>query len=321
MAEKIDLRPKILEFIKKNGPSIPRDLVKEFGGDILIVGAFLMQLKDSGKIFVSHTKIGGTPAYYCKGQEEMLQNLEKYLNDKERYAYDLLKEKKILRDYDLPTVVRLSLRIIKDFATPLVVDVNGEDEIFWKWYLTSLVDAEDLIKQILPLITPRVLEKTEVEEEKQEMIEEKEVVIDMANEIIEKEEDREDVVEKEDREEAIIIDDEEDKTITTDEEEPKEEEIIAEKPQEIAEIPEEIEEEKKEVLKDDEPKKEEPVVKTKKEKKVKAITMEKVKKTKIKKPRTIHKKEKPEKKKHTSKSEKKKSKKVGFFKRIKNLFW
>ena len=52
------------------------------------------KIKDSGKIFVTNTKVGGTPAYYCEGQEELLQNLEKYLNEKERYAYDLLKEKK-----------------------------------------------------------------------------------------------------------------------------------------------------------------------------------------------------------------------------------
>lgn len=161
MAEKIDLRPKILEIIQKNGPVIPREIIKETGGDTFIVGAVLMQLKDSGKIFVSSTKIGGSPTYYCEGQEEKLQTLEKYLNEKDKYSYNVLKDNKILRDYDQPTHSRISLREIKDFAIPLVVSVNGNDEIFWKWYTTPLEEAESIIKEIILTIPKEDIKEPE----------------------------------------------------------------------------------------------------------------------------------------------------------------
>ncbi len=172
MDTKIDLRPRILEIIQKNGPVIPREVVKEVGGDTFIVGAVLMQLKDSGKIFVSNTKVGGSPAYFCEGQEERLQTLEKYLNENDRYSFNLLKEKKILRDYDVPTHVRLSLRVIKDFSIPLVVSVHGQDEIFWKWYMTSLSEAEDMVKEIILTIPIDDEEKQEDTERKELFVEE-----------------------------------------------------------------------------------------------------------------------------------------------------
>jgi len=352
MNEKIDLRPKVLELIKKNGPLVPRDLVKEIGGDTFIIGAVLMQLKDSGKVLVSHTKVGGTPAYYCEGQEENLQELEKYLNEKEKYAYSLLKEKKILRDYGEPTVVRLSLRLIKDFAIPLVVEVNGEDEVFWKWYLTPLDEAEEIIKEILPTIkpSPKAEEKLKEEEpskendfeevekyfetEKEETIPEKK---EMREEIIEevpiqvqKEEIKEEIKETGNEEVSQEINEEP-------EEEPKEEieqiqpspdkkteeiqEIIINAAQEGGIIKEIVEGKKfikEEELKSDEPK--EQIIKPapKKEKRVKKGIRRKSKpkeKPKIKK--------KAEQKiiKKDTKQKEAKPKKEGFFRKIKKLFW
>jgi len=177
MAEKIDLRPRILEIIQAKGPVIPRDIIKEIGGDTFIIGAVLMQLKDAGSIIVSNTKVGGSPAYYCQGQEEKLQELSKYLNEKEKYSYALLKEHKILRDYEEQTIVRFTLRQIKDFAIPLVVSVNGTDEIFWKWYLTPLDEAEILINQIIDNI-PQSHELETAVDVKEDKIEKPELVVE-----------------------------------------------------------------------------------------------------------------------------------------------
>ena len=316
MAEKIDLRPRGLEIIQKHGPVIPRDLVKEIGGDTFIVGAVLMQLKDSGKIFVSNTKVGGTPTYYCEGQEERLQNLEKYLNDKEKYAFNLLKESKVLRDYDQPTVVRLSLRLLKDFAIPLVVEVHGEDEIFWKWYMTSLSDAEEMIKEKLPLIKPHVLEEVKEEKKIQE-----DVTLNVESDDKKAEES---VHEAEETEEEI----QEAKEEKQESEEIIEKEIDKDSKEEIKEVlqAEEVKEEKeieKEETDSEEFSKEEikkTVEKKSEDKKIDDIKTEKPKKSSSK-PLKKENKTKKVKKNTKGKVARGKPKKEGFFKKIKKFFW
>ena len=42
-----------------------------------------------------------------------------------------------------------ALREIKDFAMPIYIQINGEREIFWRWYMLSEDDAVKEIKTIL----------------------------------------------------------------------------------------------------------------------------------------------------------------------------
>jgi hypothetical protein len=132
-----------------NGPVIPNQIKKALGGDITLISAILSELKSAGKVQVSDTKVGGSPTYYVKGQEAKLQSLGRYLNEKDRKAFELLRDKKILRDYDLSTLLRVNMRKIKDFAVPLTVKVKDEKEIFWKWYLMDNQDAENIILEMI----------------------------------------------------------------------------------------------------------------------------------------------------------------------------
>ncbi len=166
-------KEKIYELVKTQGPLIPRDIMKVIGGDTFLIGALLSQLKSSGRIFVSNTKIGGSPVYYVLGQEEKLQDLYKYLHDKEKKAFDLLKKEKVLQDSQLEPVTRVALRQIKDFAKPLEVNRGGNKEIFWKWYLLENDEAGRLIKEIL--VPPGKEEKKPIKEEKKEPKEDKKV--------------------------------------------------------------------------------------------------------------------------------------------------
>ena len=87
------------------------------------------------------------------------------MNDKEKKAYDLLQQNKILRDIEQEPVIRVALRQIKDFAFPLNVNYNNNKEIFWKWYLTSNEEAEPLIKSKLDIQKPiekKIEEKEEI---------------------------------------------------------------------------------------------------------------------------------------------------------------
>ncbi|MDP7457796.1 MAG: hypothetical protein QGH47_03650, partial [Candidatus Woesearchaeota archaeon] len=139
----------ILEFIKIRGPIIPIQAAKEIGTNILMASAMLSELSAKGSVKVSSIKVGGTPLYYTPGQEIKLQSYLKYLNDKQKVAYEKLKQQKILLDTKLEPVMRQALRQIKDFAKPLEVTSNQETSLFWKWYLLPNDEATRIIKNKL----------------------------------------------------------------------------------------------------------------------------------------------------------------------------
>jgi hypothetical protein len=145
----MDTKQKIIELIKIKGPIIPVQISKEINSDILMSSAHLSELSSEGKVKISNIKIGGSPLYYLPGQESFLQNFSNNLHEKEKKAFNLLKEKKILRESKLEPVVRIALRNLKDFAIPLQVTYQNNKEIFWKWYLLSKEEAESLIKSLL----------------------------------------------------------------------------------------------------------------------------------------------------------------------------
>jgi hypothetical protein len=175
----MDAREKILSFLGQNGPSVPTAIAKQLEGDSFFASAYLSEMKEQGKIKISSLKMGGSPLYYIPGQEEMLQNFSDNLNEKEKRIYDMLREKKILRDSSLVPVFRAAIRMIKDFAVPLTVDVNGNKELFWKWSLLANNEAGEIVRKLLGIKKEepkpaKVEGKTEVrKEEIKEKIEEK----------------------------------------------------------------------------------------------------------------------------------------------------
>jgi len=150
--ETIQTRDRILEFVKIKGPVLPVQISKDIGSNILMASAHLAELTASNKLKISTIKVGGSPLYYLPGQEHMLQKYTSNMNDKEKKAFDLLNQNKILSDAEQEPVIRVALREIKDFAIPLNVNYNGKKEVFWKWYLLSNEEAEILIKSKLNLI-------------------------------------------------------------------------------------------------------------------------------------------------------------------------
>ena len=169
----MDTRDKILEFIKKNGPVLPVQISKEIGSNILMASAHLAELTASNKLKISTIKVGGSPLYYLPGQEIALQKFTANMNDKEKKAFDLLSQSKILRDSEQEPVIRVALREIKDFAIPLNVNYGNNREIFWKWYLTSNETAEQLIKSKLDILEKPIEKK--IEEKPLENIQKQEI--------------------------------------------------------------------------------------------------------------------------------------------------
>ena len=178
----INTKQKIIALIKTKGPVIPAQVAKEINSDILMSSAHLSELSSKGEVKISNVKVGGTPLYYLPGQEASLQNFSSNLHEKARKAFELLKEKKILRDTNSDPVIRVALREIKDFAIPLQVTYQENKEIFWKWHMLGKEEAESLIKSALtkkdiPLKKPKEAKPEIKQEPIKKIIEEKKLEI------------------------------------------------------------------------------------------------------------------------------------------------
>ncbi len=151
-AVSVNMKDKILAIIRLKGPVIPKDLTKQLKLDTVFAGAHLSELVANKKLHISTAKIGGSPVYYLPDDKERLQMLYNYLNEKDKAAFDMLKQYKILRDIEQPPIIRVALRGLKDFSVSLTVNLPSGQETFWKWYLTTKDEAEHLIKTKMNLL-------------------------------------------------------------------------------------------------------------------------------------------------------------------------
>ncbi len=162
------LKNQILEIVKKEGPVLPAQISQKVVSNILFTSALLSDLASQDQVRMSKAKIGGSPVYYVKGQEHKLQMLYKHLGEKPRKIYDLLKEKRILRDKELEPWQRVAVREIKDFSVMITVNHQGAQEIFWKWYLTRDEEAKSMITETIKKEMPEELKKEELKPEPKE---------------------------------------------------------------------------------------------------------------------------------------------------------
>jgi hypothetical protein len=142
-------REKLLNFVKTNGPLLPVQVSKYLNTDIIFAGAMLSELVAHNHVLVTNTKKGGSPFYYTKGQEPKLSQLGIYLSGREKEAFELINQKRIIRDSEALPWQRVALRAIKDFAVPIEVEFKGEKEIFWKWYASNDQEVNEIVSKIL----------------------------------------------------------------------------------------------------------------------------------------------------------------------------
>lgn len=147
-----DYRPRVLDFVKRWGPILPVQISKELNTNIIFAGAMLSELVAKNLVLVTSTKRGGSPFYYVKGQEARLQGIASNLSGKEKEAYEVLKEKKVIKDKEASPWLRVAIRSISDFAVQLNVTMGGQQEIFWKWYLLDEKKTEEIIKNMLDVV-------------------------------------------------------------------------------------------------------------------------------------------------------------------------
>ncbi len=147
----VDHRDRLVQIVRMKGPLLPSQLNRELNTNLLFASAMLSELVDKKVLRLTYLKVGGSPLYYAPGQEHRLQEFGGKLGEKDRRAFELLRERKVLCDKDQEPLTRACLREIRDFAVPLEVNFEGNVEIFWKWHLLSNEEAEPLIRHSLGL--------------------------------------------------------------------------------------------------------------------------------------------------------------------------
>jgi hypothetical protein len=161
----LKIKEKIISIFKDKGPCLPVNVAKETGLSILFASAFLSEFISEKKIKISNMKVGSSPLYFIPGQEKMLENFSDYLKSKEKEAFILLKEKKILKDSEQEPAIRVALRAIKDFA----IFFNKNGEIYWRYF--TVEEAE--IKEKEPNIPDKEIKKTKKAQKKKTVKENK----------------------------------------------------------------------------------------------------------------------------------------------------
>ncbi len=142
-------KEEILSFVKQNGPTMISDIVSKYNSDSFIIGAMLSELKNKGELKTSHLKIGSSPLYYVEKDRKKLENYIEELHKKEKAAYELIKEKKVVREKELDPAIRVAMKNIKDFAKELDVKLNDKKITFYKRYDIDSQTAKKLISQNL----------------------------------------------------------------------------------------------------------------------------------------------------------------------------
>jgi hypothetical protein len=145
-------KDRIISLLKVRGPSLPVQISREINSSTLFTSAFLSELFAEKKLKISDMKVGSSPLYYLAGQEQMLENFSHYLNSKEKEAFEILKEKKILQDEETLPAIRVALRAIPDFAQSIIIKKDKEAKLYWKYF--SLTDEE-----VKSLLSPPEIQK------------------------------------------------------------------------------------------------------------------------------------------------------------------
>ena len=158
-------KERITSFIQEKGPSLPVQIASHISSSPIFASAFLSELYAEGRVKISNMRVGSSPLYYLKGQEEQLENFVSHLNHKEKEAFFLLKEKKLLEDEKQEPAIRVALRQIKDFAVPLKIRINEESKFFWKHFLLPENEIKEVIQSMLPPEKKKIENKKDVDDE------------------------------------------------------------------------------------------------------------------------------------------------------------
>lgn len=185
-------REQVIDLIKRLGPVVPNDLRKKLEVDTMLIGAVLSELTTRNILKITNLKKGSSPFYYLPGQEQQLESLTNYLNEKDQRTANWLKEVKVIPDKNLDLLKRVSLRKIIDFAKPLkAIDDKGSEILFWRYFLFPEQDAIYFLKnggKEKEEVKPEIIEEKKAEPIQTKLKETIEISKDSTNNILQQKE-------------------------------------------------------------------------------------------------------------------------------------
>ena len=146
----VDQREEVLGFVKYNGPVLPVQIAKHVNTNILFASAILSELVSRKMLKISHASIGGSPLYFLPGQEDRMdERLSKSLSGREKEAYNLLKNKRVLWEKGLEPWQRVAVKGLNDFAVSIQVKEGENLETFWKHHLVTDEEAKLVVAETM----------------------------------------------------------------------------------------------------------------------------------------------------------------------------
>lgn len=169
----VEQKNRIANYVRSNGPLVAHNIAKTLNINGFLASALLSELLKDKIIFSTSIRVGSGPLYYVPGQEAKFEDFTSFLKGKEREAHFILKGKGVVEDKKCEPSIRVAFRNMKDFAYPLVISKDGQEGLFWKFYLLSQEEASVKIgklldegSQSLPQGTPLEVTPPEVAEVK-----------------------------------------------------------------------------------------------------------------------------------------------------------
>ncbi len=136
----------VIAYIAQHGPAVPNQIRQALAAqDNFVVGAVLSELAGSGKLALTRLTHGTSKFYYDPKHPELLEALGVHLGEKDRRAFELLKEQRVVRHSELSALNRAAIAVIADFSRVLPVETPTGEERFWRYYLVSEDEAFDMI--------------------------------------------------------------------------------------------------------------------------------------------------------------------------------
>ncbi|MDD2678417.1 MAG: hypothetical protein PHS81_00865 [Candidatus Nanoarchaeia archaeon] len=132
------MKDKIIALMGKLGPIVPTDISKALGVDSYVASAVLSELVGSGIVFFSRKKMSTSPLYYLKGQEDLMRKrLVSILSIPEINILDFFSKNKLIKRDNLEPQQRYMVDELRDFISPMILKINGEDAFFYKHFSVS----------------------------------------------------------------------------------------------------------------------------------------------------------------------------------------
>lgn len=149
MFERID-REDVLRAIQQYGPLQPLEVKRRLGkGETTMIGAVLSELAHNKRVAITDMKRGSSPFYYDPNNPASLERVAEYLGEKDRRTYALLKEKRVIYASTVEPLTRVSLANIKDYSKPFKYVINGEEQLFFRYFLVNEEQAKHMVEDAL----------------------------------------------------------------------------------------------------------------------------------------------------------------------------